>query len=121
MTKKKLEELKKMLLQKREEILRNLAVSENSGKETDYDSTQDQADKALSAYTKEFFYSLTDTERETLNLIEEALQRIEKGKYGYCRLCGSEIGEKRLTSIPWAKYCKECQEKVEKEKALKSF
>ncbi len=121
MTKKKLEIIKKMLIQKRDEILKNLASAENSGKETDYDSTQDQADKALSAYTKEFFYSLSDAERETLNQIEEALKRIERGKYGYCLLCGSEIGEKRLSSIPWAKYCKECQEKTEKEKALKNI
>ncbi|MEW6455953.1 MAG: TraR/DksA family transcriptional regulator [Acidobacteriota bacterium] len=116
MPKKRLELFRKRLLTKREEIIRNLTQSEEIGKLTDYDDTQDQADKASSAYSKEFLYSLSNSERELLTQIEEALKRIERGSFGYCLSCGTAIGEKRLEALPWAKYCIECQEKIEKSK-----
>ena len=47
--------------------------------ETTEESTQDIADKAVSSYTREFLYSLTDGERTVLLRIDEALNRIDDG------------------------------------------
>jgi len=45
-----------------------------------------------------------------LKLINEALDRMEAGDYGVCLLCEEEVPGKRLTALPWAKYCVPCQE-----------
>ncbi len=42
---------------------------------------------------------------EDVDLIEAALNRIKKGKYGICEICGKEIEEKRLEASPTAVYC----------------
>ncbi len=41
--------------------------------------------------------------------IENALERIKKGKYGKCEKCGKEIKEDRLKAYPEAKTCENCQ------------
>jgi DnaK suppressor protein len=82
--------------------------------ETTEESTQDIADKAVSSYTREFLYSLTDGERHTLLHIDDALGRIDEGTYGFCLNCNVAMTEKRLNAVPWAPYCLECQELSEK-------
>ncbi len=44
-----------------------------------------------------------------LQNIEDALEKIKKGKYGICELCGKKIGEKRLQFIPETKNCNNCK------------
>ncbi len=44
-----------------------------------------------------------------LQNIEKALEKIKKGQYGKCSLCGKEIAEKRLALIPEAETCNECK------------
>ena len=49
-----------------------------------------------------------------LRQVEVALARFRSGKYGSCLKCEREIPEKRLNAIPWAVYCVECQEEVDR-------
>lgn len=46
--------------------------------------------------------------------IEQALQRIYSGNYGYCLTTGEPIGVQRLLAEPCAKYCLEVQTLHEK-------
>ena len=48
-----------------------------------------------------------------LQLVEDALDRIERGTFGVCQDCGRAVEEKRLKAIPWAHLCLECQETKE--------
>ncbi|MCX7171003.1 MAG: TraR/DksA C4-type zinc finger protein, partial [Proteobacteria bacterium] len=50
-----------------------------------------------------------DRERKLIKKIDEALDRIENGEYGYCNSCGVEIGLKRLESRPTATLCIDCK------------
>jgi DnaK suppressor protein len=84
------------------------------GRLTEDEGTQDLADKASSAYTKEFLYSLSNTDREVLQKVDEALVRLDSGGFGQCLECGAEINRKRLEAVPWASHCIVCQEKREK-------
>jgi len=84
------------------------------GRLTEDEGTQDLADKASNAYTKEFLYSLSNTDREVLQKVDEALVRLETGGFGQCLECGAEINRKRLEAVPWASHCITCQEKREK-------
>ncbi len=45
--------------------------------------------------------------------ITSALARIEKGTYGSCVGCGSEITQQRLEVAPWLKFCIACQEECD--------
>ena len=71
-------------------------------------------DRATSAYTREFAFSLSEADRKALLLIEQALLRIEQGTYGVCVHCQGVVQEKRLEAVPWARHCLECQEMQDK-------
>ena len=109
-----LEKTRRRLLAKREELLRDLAKNREVSDETVDESAQDMVDRATSAYTKEFAYSLSEADRKILLLIDQALERLEAGTYGTCVHCGQPCQEKRLEAVPWARHCLDCQELQDK-------
>jgi DnaK suppressor protein len=113
MDRKRLEGYQKKLLARREELLKSIARTEEEGRTADDDPTVDLADKAANSYTKEFLFGQTNTERNTLQLVDQALERIRKNTYGVCEVCESELQQKRLDAVPWARHCTACQEKQE--------
>jgi len=112
--KRELEKYRRLLEEKKTELSAELAKARNAEEETTEESTQDIADKAVSSYTREFLYSLTDGERTVLLRIDEALNRIDDGTYGFCLNCGTQMSDKRLAAVPWAPHCVDCQELAEK-------
>jgi DnaK suppressor protein len=114
MNKKQTEIYKKRLVDKKREVAEAYNKNKTYGRLTEDEGTQDLADKASSAYTKEFLYSLSNTDREVLQQVDEALLRIGQGAFGTCVECGQELNKKRLEAVPWASHCISCQEKVEK-------
>ena len=113
MDKKRLEYYKKKLLTRRDELVKTITRTEEEGRQADDDPTVDLADKAANSYTKEFLFGQTSTDRNMLNLIDEALKRIRAEEYGQCLSCQEEMQTKRLEAVPWAKHCISCQEKME--------
>jgi DnaK suppressor protein len=114
MPKRELEKYRRLLQEKKNGLMSELAKMKNAEEETTEESTQDIADKAVSSYTREFLYSLNDSERSTIQQINQALIRIDDGTYGFCLNCGNLMNEKRLTAIPWSRHCVDCQELAEK-------
>jgi DnaK suppressor protein len=53
--------------------------------------------------------SLLQMRADMLSRIEEALLRLDAGKYGSCFECDSEISERRLRALPFAVRCQECE------------
>jgi DnaK suppressor protein len=113
MDKKRIEYYKKKLSTRREELLRNIARTEEEGRQADDDPTVDLADKAANSYTKEFLFGQTNTDRTILQLIDEALRRIQSDEFGMCVNCHQEVNQKRLEAVPWTRHCISCQEKHE--------
>lgn len=113
MDQRKLKGFRQMLLQKKQAILETYNKNKEYGKTADEEGAQDLADKAASSYTKEFLFSLSNSERETINLVEEALGRIERRSFGVCVSCEGDVERKRLDAVPWARHCISCQEKQE--------
>jgi len=111
MDKRKMETYRKRLLEKQEELLRLVSKSDHDGREADEEATQDVADKAANAYTKEFLFHQSHDNRQVLLLVNEALDRIKTRSYGVCTACEQEVQVKRLEAVPWARHCIECQEK----------
>jgi DnaK suppressor protein len=114
MSKKEMEKYRRLLEEKKATLSVDIAKTRSAEEETSEELTQDIADKAVSSYTREFLYSLTDGERSTLLQIDDAIARIDDGSYGFCINCGQPMAEKRLTAVPWAPYCVDCQELSEK-------
>lgn len=50
-----------------------------------------------------------DRERKLLRKIEESLQLLTDKEYGYCEVCGVEIGLRRLEARPTATLCIDCK------------
>ena len=117
MNKKEKQEFRKTLLEKKEQIVHKLSQVMTESKEVEANVAQDPVDKAESSYTKEFLLSLSDTERNQLMLIDDALRRLDRDGFGLCQLCGKEIGKKRIDALPWTPTCIDCQQKAEAESA----
>ncbi len=121
MTKKDLKKFKKLLLRKRDEMLKDLGQL----KDREMASTLKDASGENSAYSfhmadvgtdnmereKAFFFATR--EGKFLNHIEEALQRVESGDYGNCSDCENPIPLERLVAVPTATRCVPCKEKAD--------
>ena len=113
MDKKRVEQFKKRLEMRQQELRRLVSRNAQDGRTADEQAAQDIADKAANSYTKEFLFHQSNNDRQLLQLVEEALNRIREGSYGECVNCGNELNAKRLEAVPWTRYCINCQEKVE--------
>lgn len=113
MNKKDSAQFKKLLTQRRTEILNKV----NAQKEREADSdviVGDEIDTASQNSEKEMYFELAAADKITLNDINDALLKIEKGSYGKCECCGCEIPLERIKAIPWVRYCIQCQEEAER-------
>ena len=113
MDQKKLKSFRERLVLKKQEILEVFQKNKTYGKEADEEGAQDIADKASNSYTKEFLFSLSNSERDMLQLVDRALIRIDEKRFGSCVVCEDEMNAKRLEAVPWASHCLSCQEKQE--------
>ncbi|MBO8162285.1 MAG: TraR/DksA C4-type zinc finger protein [Brevibacillus sp.] len=65
------------------------------------------ADVGSEMFEREKDLALYNLDRETLREIDQALKRMEAGKYGICTVCGQPIAAERLEAVPQAATCKE--------------
>ena len=104
---------RKRLVDQKTDITKGYDKTRSQGKQVDSDVSHDPVDKAANSYTKEFLFSLSNTERDTLQQVDEALARIESRRFGVCAACEDDMNTKRLEAVPWARLCLACQEKQE--------
>lgn len=101
--------VKKKLLEMRADLDRSVR---RQG-EVDNNDNGDSVDQAQMSIEKELLFELSDNERVTLDQIEAALRKIEKGTYGLCESCQKAIAKPRLDALPFARYCISCQSSSE--------
>ena len=122
MINKEMEKFKKLLLEKREELISSVNnITEDTRRQSQKEASGDlsgyslhMADMASDNFEREFSLNLASGERETLLKIDEALKRIEEKTYGKCISCGKKISKRRLSAVPYAKLCVPCKEEEEK-------
>ncbi len=110
---KKLAYFEDKLLQKQLSLTDMVQRTEGYGREKDQ-NTQDIADMAVESYTKEFMFGKSAGDRQILQLIQEALDRIKDQTFGTCVNCENPIQPKRLEAVPWTRLCLQCQALQEK-------
>jgi DnaK suppressor protein len=110
------ERLRKLLIQKREDIVKE-AKSEikkfKSGEKKLLVETMDDGDLSVVDLAEDISLKQLSTHREILIMIDAALRKLQDGTYGACEDCGDEISEERLKVMPFAIYCRDCQERKE--------
>ena len=124
MTNAELEKFKDLLLKKRAELATSVNhITGDTRKQSQREAAGDlsgyslhMADMASDNFDREFSLNLASGERETLLEIEEALERMKEKIYGKCLSCGKKVGKKRLSAVPYAKFCLKCKKQEEEKK-----
>ena len=111
MSKLNLPEIKEKLVAERDQLIVKLKGNDLS---VDDAETPDPVDLAVRNYSKNVMLAVSENESKQLTLIDEALVRIGDDEYGTCQNCSKAINPKRIAAIPWARYCLDCQELLEK-------
>jgi len=107
-------ELKKMLEDRRREIqsevqsrIKDVRAEGAGGLTT---GVLDAVEASEADIQEDIEFALIQMKAETLQRINEALERLEEGTYGHCYECGDEISPQRLRALPFAVRCKDCEE-----------
>jgi len=117
-SKEDLEHFKKIILEKKKEILEELETL----RDTMMDSTTGEyatensmysthMEQGTDAMEREKTFLFASREGKFLNYLDDALIRIEKGDYGRCNTCGKLIEKERLEAVPHASQCLQCKVK----------
>ena len=99
---------KDLLLKKREKVVKNLeylksTVLDSTTKEASGDHSSysfHMADQGTDAMEREKSFMFAARDEKYLKQIDEALERIELGTYGICRVTGNLIQKERLIAVP---------------------
>lgn len=107
-------ELKRMLEERRREILSEVHEKMRDVRTerptSNVQGVLDAVETSDADIQEDIEFALIQMKAETLQKIDEALARLEEGTYGYCFECGEEISERRLRALPFAVRCKDCEE-----------
>jgi DnaK suppressor protein len=118
MKKEQLEQIKKILIDWRNEIIESQKKAViDMAKEGEEQIFPDPTDRATYEEDRARVLKIKDRELKLLHKIEDTLRRIDSGEYGICKECGTEIPFERLLARPVTDLCIECKtEQEEKEK-----
>jgi DnaK suppressor protein len=119
-SKKELDEFKTLLQDKRSRVLKDIVNQQNTNHESSLAMHGDAVDVATGYLEKELSISLSNTDKEILDLIDQALLRIEDKIYGICIDTGEVIGKNRLKAMPEAARTLTAQEKMDRKNRKKS-
>jgi DnaK suppressor protein len=100
---------RQMLLERRQQVQAGLGVKFDAmarlGRMAEDEQAQISHDEFVSL-------RLNSLDYEQLQLVNEALDRMDSGHYGVCLACDEPISAKRLAAVSWARYCVTCQDTV---------
>jgi len=115
--KKRLEGLKTLLMEKKRklwiELREDIFARTGEGLHTQFEIPRDVGDMGLLDLLQDADLNVADIRRQELTQMEEAERKLNEGTYGKCDGCGIEIDEKRLTLMPYASCCVDCQARRE--------
>ncbi|MFO7189461.1 MAG: RNA polymerase-binding protein DksA [Pseudomonadota bacterium] len=107
---------KERLLAMKRQLLENAGATSEHLRENDV--VPDPADRATIEEEHALELRTRDRERKLMKKIDESLQRIESGEYGYCEETGEPIGIPRLLARPTATLSVEAQQRRELKQKL---
>ena len=109
MSKAQLEHFRKLLNIWKGALLQGGDETINDLKVLGEDVPADVSDQATQEETFALRLRARDREHKLINKIDDSIQAIDNGEYGYCEECGVEIGIRRLEARPTATLCIDCK------------
>jgi len=108
MNEKQLEHFRGILQAWKDELMQEVDRTVDHMKD-DAANFPDPADRA--SQEEEFSLELRtrDRERKLIKKIDESMNEVDTGEYGYCETCGVDIGIRRLEARPTATQCIDCK------------
>jgi len=104
-----IETYRRMLIEKREQVVSGLGVKFDTLAKMGRVAEEDQAQLSHDEFVS---LRLNSLDYGQLRMVEEALDRVQSGDFGFCLACEQPIPSKRLQALPWARYCVPCQEAI---------
>ncbi len=122
MNKRDAKKFEKLLVEERDRLVKGVRqLEEDTLYQPATDNVSDissYAEVGTDSFERETALSIAGTESRQLSEVADALQRIDDGSYGACEGCEKNIPKKRLEVFPAARYCIECQSKLERDGTL---
>jgi DnaK suppressor protein len=104
-----LENYRQLLLARRTDLMASLRAQLNTLSGPGGESSEDLAPVFYDQFVA---LQVNQLDFDQLNLIDAALERMDREDYGVCMNCGDPISTRRLSAIPWALHCIACQERL---------
>ncbi len=114
MRKREIVKIHEELKDKKTEMLNRLMRDREQYYENLKNEGGDLADEASESIEREIIYDLSIAEKNEVEEIDTAIQKIEDGTYGVCETCKEHIPIGRLKVKPYAKFCTKCRELQER-------
>lgn len=108
----------KKLMALRSALVGDVEKTLKSSQEEQVETIPDISDEATRNHNSQLMQNLGDQDWAKFKLVEEALDKIKNGGYGICQRCERAIPEARLNIVPFAEFCVECKNEIEKEQAI---
>lgn len=102
------------LIARRDAMRRTLDGDERMLKTLHESGVSDEGDAALVTEQSELRSQMASFESRELAQIEAALEKIRRGHYGKCEVCGKAIAPIRLKALPYATECIVCARQGER-------
>lgn len=118
MSARQLDYFRQLLLKRRCEIVNGVRETGVRLMEREI-QVPDPIDQGIAETERAFDYETSRRHLLTLRQIDQALERIDEGSYGYCEESGEEIGIRRLQAQPMATLSIESQERLEQLERLR--
>lgn len=117
MKKQDIEQIKKRLMKDESEIQERIVELKEDDPFSDPEYSNDNAAVDNDVREQEAHQRIEaemETLKDRLEDIKNALVRIDKDRYGYCKRCNKEIPAKRLELVPETSFCVECESQMKK-------
>ena len=105
---KEYHEEKQTLIGMLEELNLRLNRITDNVRHTDAPLENDFEELATQNENDEVMDYLGNSARAEIGLIEQAIARIDSGRYGICEVCGEPISKERLAAVPYSNSCIKC-------------
>jgi DnaK suppressor protein len=102
------DEVRKQLIHMLEDLDVRLDKITEEIKHTDGPISQDFAEQAVEIENNEVLDAIGNSTRDKIENIKQAIIRMDRGEYGFCKVCGEPISAARLVVVPFASMCVKC-------------
>lgn len=104
---------RELLEERKEKLLGEAGRTAHDMGDNEAEGFPDPTDRGVMESERNLELRIRDRERKLISKIEEALERIEEGRFGLCEECEEPIGAQRLLVRPVTTLCIRCKEEQE--------